>query len=156
MKKKLCIAPFTEEIYPLIDYLKNIYIIEALAAPMGIGVEGEDVSVLRNTKSTGFCFTNLLEKAIYRSDVVIIPNISKVQKSLRRYAWDALQLSAQNGKEILCFLELSDLEIETIQQISLRNDGKLMLNQPEECDVNFTEALRLNQISIIVYGGTLC
>lgn len=150
--KKLCIAPFTEETYPLIEYLKNIYVIEALAAPMGIGIEGEDVSVLRNTNPIGFCFTNSLEKAICRSEVVIIPDISKAQKSLRAYAWEALQLSSQNGKEVLCFLELSDLEIETIKQISLENGGRLdLLSEPEDYDVNFTEALRLNQINIPVF-----
>lgn len=47
--KKICIVPFTKNEYSLIEFLPPEYVITSLITPMGIGIEGQDISVMRNS-----------------------------------------------------------------------------------------------------------
>ena len=73
--KKLCIVPFTIWEFPLLNYLKSVYSIYALISPKGIGLEGQDISILRNDYPTGYKFMNEVEDGIHNSEVIIIPKV---------------------------------------------------------------------------------
>lgn len=148
--KKLCIVPFTVQEIPMLRYLEDIYQIEALISPKGVGLEGEDISILRNEPPTGYKFVNSVEDGINRSDVVIIPKIKK--DSLRTYTWQALMLAVQFGKEILCFMDLSDAEKESVlQQCKNGNSVCRFLDKPEDIIVEHNDVLLLNRFDVPVF-----
>lgn len=125
--KKVCIVPFTAWEIPLIPLLKKSYAISALVTPMGIGVEGEDISSLHNLHPTGLKFTNDVETGIMEADLVLISQIPGELQTLRDYAMRALCFAVKQRKDVHCFLELTD-------------DEKLMINserRKSECNISF-------------------
>lgn len=114
--KKLAIAPFTEKEYPLIPYLKSKYRLTSLLAPKGIGIAGQDVSIFFNDDKTGYVFQNSLLKGIQQADVVLISDVSTDNRELYHYAKNALEISLENGKEVICALELEPSQLSKYQQ----------------------------------------
>lgn len=130
--EKLCIVPFTKAEYPLIPLLEKQYEISALIAPLGIGVEGQDIAVLHNRAKTNYKFSNMLEKGLSESEVVMISDVPKDNKSLYAFMTKALQLAAEKGKTIHCFSELSNETITSIQETCRVSGGHLdYYNKPE-------------------------
>lgn len=90
--KKICIVPFTKNEYSLIEFLPPEYVITSLITPMGIGIEGQDISVMRNSSDIGYQFTNSITNGINNADTIIVANIEITEKSctnmhFRRYLW---------------------------------------------------------------------
>lgn len=149
--KNLCIIPFTEKEYPLLDHLSNDYSVSALVSPKGIGFEGEDVSILRNTSPCGFHFTNSMEQGIGKSDIVLISQIAPEQKELYLYALNALRYAARSGKKIICCLEITASEKEQIKQLCDHSGADFELwNDPDEISVDQSK-FRLNQFDVPVF-----
>lgn len=119
--KRISIVPFTIGEYPLLDFLKTRYTISSLISPKGIGLEGQDVSILKNEPETGYKFTNSTECGLAGADIVIVSAISKKNLQLYHFAIGALKCAIELGKEIYCFL---DFDGETIQKRSILTDCK--------------------------------
>lgn len=155
--KKICIVPFTVETYPLLNHLRERYIIEALVSPKGIGLNDEDISLLRNTSPTGYYFINSMEEGIRKSEVILIPRVDKEQKRLYEYAKQSLQFAASNGKQILCFLNITDSEKEDIIFMCRTNGADCYF--PSKPDVNPVDAndnISLFSIDVpVLYIGEL-
>lgn len=116
MNKIICIAPFTKKEYPILENLSKNYSALTLLSPRGIGVEGEDISILKNTYKTGYEFSNSILKSIKNSDVILITEVKKENRTLYAYAIRVLETSITEGKEIICFLELNDTEYDIYRQ----------------------------------------
>ena len=104
--KKLCIVPFTKNEYPLIPLLQKKYIIHSLVTPMGIGIEGNDISIMHMDNLTGHTFSNSIVKGISQADLVLITNIPNDNPGLYAIALRALEIAISDGKEIRCYLEI--------------------------------------------------
>lgn len=142
--KKMCIAPFSGKEFSLLNSLKSSYEISALVSPPGIGREGEDVSVLRNETQTGIAFCNSIERGIEAADVVLISDVSPAKTALYKFACDALQASIAAGKEILCFLELSEeVRNSVLVKCSDFHAGCKFFLAPETIEYKAGEYLRL-------------
>ncbi len=115
MNKTICIVPFTKKEYALADNLSRTYSSMSFVSPKGVGMMGEDISIMKNTYKTGYRFTNLISDGVVHSDAVLITDIKKEQKSLYAFALRALRESIAAGKEIICFLELDDNELNLYQ-----------------------------------------
>lgn len=108
--KKVCISPFTRKEYSILSDLSDKYSIEALIAPKGIGIAGQDISILRNELQVGLSFTNSIREGIERAEVVIISQVPTGKKGLYNFAKKSLDCAVNLGKEIWCFLEISKEE----------------------------------------------
>lgn len=150
--KKLCIVPFTKSEMPLLEPLKKQYIIRSLISPKGIGFEGEDVSILRNWGKTGFTFTNQIEQGIECCDTVLVSDISKSQKSLRAFAISAFEEAISRGKEIYCFMELTDDENRKMIEMCKTSAAKVhfMFSNSDESVNNIEGAIKLFKINVPV------
>ena len=115
--KKICIVPFTKNEYSLIEFLPPEYVITSLITPMGIGIEGQDISVMRNSSDIGYQFTNSITNGINNADTIIVTNIEITEKKLYEYAFQALLMAVKLGKDIICFLPLNDDEKEVIRKM---------------------------------------
>lgn len=155
--KKICIVPVTVDVYPIINFLQDIYTIEALVAPEGIGIDGKDISILRNRNPTGYCFTNSLNAAINRSDVVLISDVSKKQCALYVYAYNALQEAVKCGKEVLCYLNLtSDQKEKILYSCSISGAECQFFHSSNEDLKKYPDEFTLCRINIpVIYIGEL-
>ena len=108
--KKISIAPFTIREYSLIEHLESRYSIHSLISPKGIGLENQDISILKNESKKGYRFTNSIESGIKGADIVIISEVSKKDFSLYQFAIAALTYAVELGKEIYCFLDLNNAD----------------------------------------------
>lgn len=104
--KRLCIIPFTNAEYSLINHLTSNYEITALISPKGIGNFGMDIGHFRNQNDQGYKITNSIDK-ISDCDTVLISDVSMENKTLYLYAIKAIETAIACQKEILCFLRLS-------------------------------------------------
>lgn len=141
--EKLCIAPFTKAEYPLIPLLEKRYEISALIAPLGIGIEGQDIAVLHNRAKTNFKFSNIIENGLCESDIVIISDIPKKNESLYAFMTKALRLAAEKGKIIHCFSALSSEAITSINEICRVSGGHLNLFSEPKITVKNLEYMSL-------------
>lgn len=107
--KRACIVPFTKNEYPLLLGLRDKYEI-TLITPKGFSLSGQDACILRNTSPTGFVFASSLDSEIRKAEMVIISNVSKKNASLYAYTLNAFHIAISLGKEIWCFLDLSEDE----------------------------------------------
>ncbi len=121
MKKRVCIVPFTKKEWALVHCLPQSYSIGALVSPKGIGMTGEDISVIKNIGDTGYRFMNSLEDGFQNSEVVVISEISKKDDSLYSFALHALEAAITAKKEIICFLQLESDEMERYEIKCIRN-----------------------------------
>lgn len=117
MKRKLAVAPFTKETYPLIACPPPEFEICAAIAPHGIGIDGSDLSVLRNREPIGFRGTADLEGGIAACDAVLIPDLGDLSRgdagpvqcateSLSAFALRALDEAVRQKKDVLCLSTL--------------------------------------------------
>lgn len=123
--KNLCIVPFTQQSFFLLNALKDQSDSISLVAPTGIGSSDQDVSILRNTDPVGHCFNNSVEEGVSSSDIVIIPYVSENDKSLYAFTKNALHVAANAGKEIKCFTNLPSNEKSLLHTICGRNGGNI-------------------------------
>ncbi len=122
MNEKICIVPFTKKEYPLINNLSKTYSCISLVTPKGIGEAGKNISILKNTYKADYEFSNSISDGIKNSDVILITETKKEDRSLYAFALQALQASITAGKEIICFLELEDAELDLYQQQCKESD----------------------------------
>lgn len=148
--EKMCIVPFTKAEYSLIPLLEKRYEISALIAPLGIGVEGQDIAVLQNREKTNYRFSNMLEKGISESDIVIVSDIPKDNKSLYAFMTRALRYAAENGKVINCFSTLSSEVIASIDEACRISGGHLNLFSKTETPAEYSEYMSLFSFPIPV------
>lgn len=141
--KKLCIVPFTAREIPLLDLLKKQYSIESLVSPKGIGLDGEDVSVLINCQKIGSSITNEVNQSIKRCDTVIVTEVEKEMMSFRTYALTALRCAIDEGKEVYCYLDLEDNEKKEMEQLCKDSGAKLIINSDNEIEA-FEDEENLN------------
>lgn len=140
MDKKICIAPFTKKEYPLIENLSKNYSNLTIISPRGIGIEGEDISILKNTYKTGYKFSNSILEGIVNSDVILITEIKKEDKALYAYAIQVLEVSIEEGKEVICFLELDDIEYSIYKhQCEEKGIKSYFFHSSNDKDVNYEE-----------------
>lgn len=127
--RKLSIVPFTRREIPILKAIENgqEFSIECLISPTGIGFEGEDISILLNGENLGYRFSNGLEQGIEKSEVVLVSDVSENDISLRKYAYIALEVAIQMGKEVLCFLDLNEEEQSKLLLISKQSGAILKL-----------------------------
>ena len=103
--EKVCIVPFTKKEFALAEHLKKKYKL-FLVTLEGIGVEGQDVSILRNMQPTGLVFSNTLN-LLKNSDKVIITDIPDEDHELREFALHAIEVALSEKKKIISFLDIS-------------------------------------------------
>ena len=149
--KKLCVVPFTRRELPLLPSLKKQFQISSIVTPQGIGFEGEDVSSLKNLDPTGFAFTNDLDRGIDSSDTVLIAHVPSKYLSLRKYALQALNVAVHHGKDIYCFLELSEEEKRAIEGACEQSKSSITyFSSPDVDDKNVYEFQRLHKFTVPV------
>mgnify|MGYP006916053421 CR=1 FL=1 len=119
--KKLCIVPYTKAEYSLLPFLEEEYVISALITPSGIGLEGQDISVLLNREPTKYAMTNMLEEGIGKSDVVLVSDVCCDNLSLYKYMKEALSLAIKMEKDIICCSELTSSEKKMFSSQCRRN-----------------------------------
>lgn len=151
--RKLSIVPFTRRELPVLNMLERekSFTVESLITPTGIGYEGQDISALVNSKDRGYRFTNELEVGLKESDVVLISNVPESFKSLRDFAFSALEKASQMGKEILCFLNLNETEQDMLQEKCLEAGAVLKLcGKQFDTDIKVFDSFRLFHFDVPV------
>lgn len=144
--KRLCIVPFTNQEYPLVQYLASDYDICALVSPKGIGSSGVDIGIFRNEGEKGYTLLNSIEEGIRCSDVVLISDVSPERQSLYAFAIKALETAAAEKKEIISFLELNDEQADSYKKLLTENQKKCYFYQPDlfEEETENTTLYKLN------------
>lgn len=151
--KKLCIVPFTRTEYSLLDAIdKNVYEIVALVSPMGIGLEKNDVCILRNESPSGYEFSNNVESSLDAGDTIIISNVDKNMKVMFTFAFDALVSSAKKGKEILCFLELDDSQRSIIESLCEIHNSVIRYFSPKINELEYENNIQLLSWDIPIFA----
>ena len=166
MKRKLSIIPFTKVNYPLITCEPTDFEISAVIAPHGVGIEGNDISVLRNREQIGLYGSSNLSKGYDSCDVVLIPDVGHLSNRgddsklvnrttiIRDYTINALEEAIEHRKDILCFSSM-DIEDQKKYLHSCESKGiKFQYYDRTRIDTIMSNKLREISVPVVFVGET--
>ena len=110
MRLRAGIFPFSKASFPLYWWLtnqKDKYSSIELIPPIGLGIEGKDISVIDNRMQVGISFAHDLQRALQQIDVLFVPEIDINLKSKLKIIDQLVHETENSMKEIVCLMNLN-------------------------------------------------
>jgi len=166
MKKRLGIIPFLKNNYPLIMYPPPDVKINSVIAPQGAGIEGNDISILRNRENTGINGLSNIEEGYNNCDVILITDVGLLKNcenefkylsvnKVRDYAKNALDNAITHNKDIICFSSLDKSDQKKYLDLCKSKGIKFEYYEQKAIESDTPQKLKQINIPIVLIAETI-